>query len=492
MTDDTRLKILVVATEVVPFAKEGGVADVIGSLPKELAALGHDVRIFLPRYGTIDRAYWALKPTGVVRTLYMAGFDQHVSILQTTLPDSPIIVYLLEHEWFFGRHQRLYLGLDQHDEQLRFLLFCRGLLDALPQLGFAPDIIHLNDWQTAPSAAYLRTTYRHLLQKGATRIVYTVHNLQYQGRWDPSILYEAGLDPASVFTANGLEFWGDVNWMKAGIMYADVITTVSHRYAEEIQTLDYGWGLDEALFQRHPRIFGIPNGLDWDAWNPATDSNLAAQYTPEQALAAKARNRSALRQEFGLPEDSALPLVGIVSRLVDQKGFDLIAEIAAELRELPLQLLVLGTGHPRYEQLFRDLAASTANVRVYIGFDVALSHRIYAGADFFLMPSAFEPGGLGQLIALRYGTLPIVHATGGLADTVTDLDADATGGNGFSFTPYKSSALLDALRRALRLYAKRTRWSTLVARAMAYDSRWSASARAYSDLYRRVLKLPPV
>ena len=492
MTNDTRLKILVVATEVVPFAKEGGVADVIGSLPKELAALGHDVRIFLPRYGTIDRAYWALRPTGVMRTLYMAGFDQTVSILQTTLPDSPVIVYLLDHEWFFGRHQRLYLGLDQHDEQLRFLLFCRGLLDALPQLGFAPDIIHLNDWQTAPCAAYLRATYRHLLQKGATRVVYTVHNLQYQGRWDPSILYEAGLEPASVFIANGLEFWGDVNWMKAGIMYADVVTTVSRRYAEEIQTLDYGWGLDEVLFQRHPRIFGIPNGLDWDAWNPATDSYLAAQYSAADALPAKARNRTALRQEFGLSDDPALPLVGIVSRLVDQKGFDLIAEIAAELRELPLQLVVLGTGHPRYEQLFRDLASSSANIRAHIGFDVALSHRIYAGADFFLMPSAFEPGGLGQLIALRYGTLPIVHATGGLADTVTDLDTDSKNGNGFSFTPYEASALLDALRRALRLYEKRTRWSTLVKRAMAYDSRWSASARAYSDLYGRVLKLPPV
>src|SRR6266699_2180830 len=388
--NDTRFKILMVSTEAVPFVKEGGVADVMGSLPKELAALGHQVCLFLPRYGTIDPTRWRLQSTGVVRTIYMAGFDQTVSILQTTLPDSPVIVYLLDHEWFFGRHQRLYLGLDQHDEQLRFLLFCRGLLDALPQLGFAPDIIHLNDWQTAPCAAYLRTTYRHLLQKGATRVVYTVHNLQYQGRWDPSILYEAGLEPASVFIANGLEFWGDVNWMKAGIMYADVVTTVSRRYAEEIQTLDYGWGLDE------------------DAWNPATDSYLAAQYSAADALPAKARNRTALRQEFGLSDDPALPLVGIVSRLVDQKGFDLIAEIAAELRELPLQLVVLGTGHPRDERLFRDLASSSANIRAHIGFDIALSHRIYAGADFFLMPSAFEPGGLGQLIALRYGTLPIV------------------------------------------------------------------------------------
>jgi len=481
-----------VAAEAVPFAKEGGVADVIGSLPKELAALGHDVRIFLPRYGTIDPAYWALKPTGVARTFFMAGFEQTVSIWQATLPDSPVIVYLLEHEWFFGRHQQLYLGQDQFDEQLRFLVFCRGLLDTLPHLDFDPDIIHLNDWQTAPCAAYLRTNYRYLLQRGATRIVYTVHNLQYQGRWSPSILPEAGLDPANVFNANGLEFWGDVNWMKGGIMYADVITTVSRRYAEEIQTLDNGWGLDETLFQRHPRIFGIPNGLDWDAWNPATDNNLAAQYSAEKALPAKLRNRSALRREFGLPEDPDLPVVGIVSRLVDQKGFDLIAEIAADLRELPLQLVVLGTGHPSYEQLFRDLAASTGNVRVLIGFDIALSHRIYAGADFFLMPSAFEPGGLGQLIALRYGTLPIVHATGGLADTVTDLDADPNTGNGFSFTAYESPALLDALRRALRLYAQRDRWPALVARAMAYDSRWSASARAYSDLYERVLRLPPM
>ncbi len=328
------------------------------------------------------------------------------------------------------------------------------------------------------------------MRQGATRIVYTVHNLQYQGRWDPSILGEAGLDPARVFNSSGLEFWGDVNWMKAGIQYADVVTTVSHRYAEEIQTLDYGWGLDEVLFQRHPRIFGIPNGLDWDAWNPATDVDLVEQYSAAEATTAKAHNRTALRQEFGLPDDPDVPVVGIVSRLVDQKGFDLIAEISAELRELPLQLVVLGTGHPRYEQVFSELSKNTGNVRARIGFDVALSHRIYAGADFFLMPSAFEPGGLGQLIALRYGTLPIVQATGGLADTVTDLDANPSTGNGFSFTPYAASALLDALRRALRHYAERDRWPSLVARAMAYDSRWSASARAYSQLYRRVLRLP--
>jgi starch synthase len=204
------------------------------------------------------------------------------------------------------------------------------------------------------------------------------------------------------------------------------------------------------------------------------------------------RNRTALRQEFGLSDDPGLPVVGIVSRLVDQKGFDLIAEIAAELCELPLQFVVLGTGHQRYEQLFRELATSTDNVRVRIGFDAALSRRIYAGSDFFLMPSAFEPGGLGQLIALRYGTLPIVHATGGLADTVTDLDADPSTGNGISFTPYAASALLDALRRALRLYAERERWPGLVTRAMAYDSRWSTSARAYSQIYQRVLRLPPI
>ncbi len=492
MTNDTCFKILMVATEAVPFAKEGGVADVIGSLPKELAALGHQVCLFLPRYGTIDPTRWALQPSGVVRPLSMAGLDRTVSIWQTMLPDSAVTVYLLDEEELFGQYQRIYLGLDQPEEQRRFLLFCRGVLEALPRLGIAPDIIHLHDWQTAPCAAYLRTTYRHLLRHGAARIVYTVHNLQYQGRWDPSILEEAGLDRARVFIPEGLEFWGDVNWMKAGIVYADVVTTVSHRYAEEIQTLDYGWGLDEVLFQRHPRLFGIANGLDWHAWNPTTDGDLAVTYTALEAPAAKVRNRTALRQEFGLPDDPDMPVVGIVSRLVDQKGFDLLAEIADELCVLPLQLVVLGTGHPRYELLFRELATRTGNIGARIGFDVALSHRIYAGADFFLMPSAFEPGGLGQLIALRYGTLPIVHATGGLADTVTDLDADPSGGNGLSFTPYTASALLAALHRALRLYAQRDRWPGLTARAMAYDSRWSASARAYSQLYGRVLGLPPL
>ncbi len=490
MTNDARSKILLVATEAVPFAKEGGVADVLGSLPKELAALGHDVRIFLPHYGSIDSARWGLQPTGVIRSFFLSGWNQTIFISQATLPNSSVIVYFLAHEGFFGRYQQLYLGLDQRDEQRRFLLFCRGLLEALPQLGFAPDIIHLNDWQTAPCAAYLRTTHRHLLRRGATRIIYTIHNLQYQGRWDPSILDEVGLDRANVFTHIGLEFWGDVNWMKAGIVYSDAITTVSRRYAEEIQTLDYGWGLDEVLFQRHTRIYGIPNGLDWLEWNPATDTTISAQYTPEDATLAKKNNRSALREEFGLPDDPDIPLIGIVSRLVDQKGFDLLAAIAPVLSNLPLQLVVLGTGHPHYEQLFRELAASTPNVRAHIGFDVVLSHRIYAGTDLFLMPSAFEPGGLGQLIALRYGSIPIVHATGGLADTVTDYDANPEHGNGFSFSEYAPEPLLDTLERALKRYAEKDGWNVLVERAMAYDSRWSASARTYSDLYGRVLRLP--
>jgi starch synthase len=488
----SNLKVLLVATEAAPLAKEGGVADVIGSLPKDLAALGHDVRIFIPRYGAIDPARWSLQPTGVVRTVPLAGAGERVTIFQTTLPSVPVPVYLLDHEALFGRHQRIYLGLDQRDEQRRFLLFCRGLLEALPDLDFLPDILHLNDWQTAPCAAYLRTTHRPLLRQGQTRIVYTIHNLQYQGRWDPSILGDAGLDPAQVFTPQGLAFGTDVNWMKAGIVYADVLTTVSRRYAEEIQTLDYGWGLDEVLFGRRPRLFGIPNGIDWDTWNPATDPHLAVRYTPAEAVAAKQRNRAVLRQEFGLPDERDLPLVGIVSRLVDQKGFDLLAEIADRLGQMPLQLVVLGTGHSRYEQLFQDLAAITANVRARIGFDIALSHRIYAGSDFFLMPSAFEPGGLGQLIALRYGTLPVVHATGGLADTVTDLDADPERGNGISFTAYAAPALLDALYRALRRYTDQAHWADLVAQAMAYDSRWSASAQAYSALYHRVLRLPPM
>jgi starch synthase len=491
MTDEKHLKILVVAAEAVPFAKEGGVADVIGSLPRELAALGHDVRVFMPRYGSIDPVYWNLRPTGVTRALPMAGTHRTFTILQTTLPeDASVMVYFFDQAEYFGWHQRIYFGLDQRDEQRRFLLFCRGLLDSLQPLGFAPDIIHLNDWQTAPCAAYLRTSYRHLLRQGLTRVVYTIHNLQYQGRWDVSILNEAALDPARVFLATGLEFWGDVNWMKGGIVYSDIVTTVSRRYAEEIQTLDHGWGLDEVLFQRSSRLFGIPNGLDWDIWNPATDGELTVQYTASDALPARERNRTALRREFELPDDPALPLLGIVSRLVDQKGFDLIAEIAAELCDLPLQLVVLGTGHARYEQLFRELATSTANVRVRLGFDAALSHRIYAGADFFLMPSAFEPGGLGQLIALRYGTLPIVHATGGLADTITDLDTEPERGNGISFTPYTANTLLDALRRALRLYAERERWPELIARAMTYDSHWSASAHAYGQLYQRALRLP--
>jgi starch synthase len=280
--------------------------------------------------------------------------------------------------------------------------------------------------------------------------------------------------------------------MKAGITYADAVTTVSRRYAEEIQTLDQGWGLDELLARRRSRLFGIPNGIDWDAWNPATDRALTARYSTARAVKAKHANRAAVRAEFGLADDPAVPLVTMVTRLVDQKGLDLLTGIAAELRGLPLHLIVLGAGQPEYESWLSNLSATSPNVRARIGYDADLSRRLYAGGDFFLMPSAFEPGGLGQLIALRYGTVPIARATGGLADTITDVDADPDhgNGNGISFADYTPAALLEALRRALRLHADGARWAPLPARAMAYDSRWSASARAFADLYRRMLRLP--
>jgi starch synthase len=486
-----RLTIMMVATEAAPFAKEGGVADVMGSLPKELAALGHEVYLFLPRYGSIDPERWGLQRTGLVRAVLLGGRDYIVRVLRGALPDSPVTVFFLDSPEFFGRYQKLYLGQEQREEQRRFILFCRSLLELFPALGITPNILHLNDWQTAPIAAYLRTSYSYLIRHGTPRIAYTIHNLQYQGRWDPSILDEAGLERARVFIPPGLEFWGDVNWMKAGINYADVITTVSHRYAQEIQTLDDGWGLDEVLFQRHPRVFGIPNGIDWEAWNPETDRDIPARYTAEHVRAAKPVDRAALCEEFGLPDEPGQPLIGIVSRLVDQKGFDLIAALAAELRELPLRMVVLGTGHAGYEQLFRELSASSRNIRARIGFDVALSHRIYAGADFFLMPSRFEPGGLGQLIAMRYGTVPIVRATGGLADTVTDVDERPDVGTGLSFMEYTPAALLETLRRALALYADPERMEGAILRAMRYNSTWVASARQYVDLYQRMLGLPP-
>lgn len=484
------MKILLVATEAAPLAKEGGVADVIGSLPKALAELGHDVRVFIPRYGGVDPGRWGLRWVGIERAFPLGHSVETVGVWEGALPDSPVPVYLLEHEASFGRSARLYLGLDQPEEQRRFLVFCRGLLEVLPALGYAPDVFHLNDWQTAPCAAYLRTTHRHLLRQGAARMVYTIHNLQYQGRWDPSILDLAGLERSWVFGPEGLEYWGDVNWMKAGIVYADAVTTVSRRYAEEIQTLDQGWGLDEVLARRHSRLFGIPNGIDWEAWNPATDGDIAVTYLPATAASGKQRNRAALRRELNLPSPRLTPVVGMVTRLVDQKGIDLLAALAHELPRLPLQLVVLGAGHKSYEELFTELGAASPNIRAVIGFNAPLSHRIYAGSDLFLMPSAFEPGGLGQLIAMRYGTVPLVRATGGLADTVRDVDADPAGGNGFRFEGYEADALLAALKRALARYADREAWHALVRRAMAHDSRWSASARAYAELYGRVLRLP--
>ena len=360
MAQGKKLRIAMVATEAVPFAKEGGVADVMGSLPKELAALGHDVRIFLPRYGVIDPAGAAgADDTASTERARSGGLRHQVRLSRRHCPirRSPSTCWSTRSS--LARHQRIYLGQDQRDEQRRFVLFCRGLLEDPARARLRP--------RHHPPQRLADRPLRRLSAHAAIAIccgaapaasIYTVHNLQYQGRWDPSILDEAGLDRAQRLHAAGLEFWGDVNWMKAGIIYADAVTTVSRRYAEEIQTLDYGWGLDEVLFQRHARVFGIPNGIDWEAWNPADRPRPGRALHRGGCADGKARNRAALRQEFGLPDEPDVPLIGIVSRLVDQKGFDLMAEIADALRDLPLQLVVLGTGQPRYEQLFRDLSAA--------------------------------------------------------------------------------------------------------------------------------------
>lgn len=477
------MKILFVASEVAPFAKTGGLADVTGSLPKELKRLGHDVRIFLPLYKEVEAGEAPIRKIRKSVEVSLGG-EMHKGFLrQSSLADIP--VYLIENRQFF--HRDFLYGTskgDYPDNARRFAFFCRGALDLLKKVDFRPDIIHCHDWQTALIPVLLRYEMSGDLFFSTTAVIHTIHNLAYQGIFPQAALAELGLDQ-SYFTIDRLEYYGGVNLMKGAILAADLVSTVSETYCREILTAEQGCGLEGVLQLRRDDVWGILNGLDYDEWNPAADSHVFRQFS-SSSLAGKAADKKGLQRLLGLEERADVPLVGMVSRLVAQKGFDLVAELLPRLAGENIQVAILGTGEGKYLRLFNNTRMlGTSNVSLSVGFDPSLARKVYAGSDMFLMPSHFEPCGLGQLIALRYGAVPVVRKTGGLADTIIDGQDNPAEANGFSFTDYTAASLWEAMVRAIEAWRDRREWKRMMVRGMTADFSWRRSAEKYVDLYRR-------
>ncbi|OPZ85567.1 MAG: Glycogen synthase [bacterium ADurb.Bin429] len=479
------MKILYASAEVVPFAKTGGLADVAGALPKVLAAQGHDVRIVLPRYGSIDGEKYGLRPVTPAFRIPHGNETIEVSIeASDAIPG--VTTYFLRDDYLFDRDS-LY---GQADDDHRFVAYSRAILEMLPYLGWTPDVINCNDWHTGLVPVYLKTLFAN--RPGYTNIatLYTIHNLAYQGQFSPHIMELAGL-PRELFTWDKLEFYGGFNFMKAGLMYADALSTVSETYAEEIQTPEFGERLDGVLTYRKDNLYGILNGIDYHEWSAVTDGFIPAHFSAND-LSGKAEDKAELQQEMGLPDEPDTALFGIVSRLSSQKGLDLLEEVLPPmLDELPMQVVILGTGDAHYHDMLERLAkAHPDKLAIALKFDNALAHRIYAASDFFLMPSRYEPCGLGQLISLAYGTIPVVRATGGLADTVKEFKGNGRGkGNGFVFTDYTPEALTEAIIRALKCYMDvKGCWDKVVQNAFACDFSWESSAKKYVKVYKAAMK----
>jgi starch synthase len=463
------VQIVFAAAEAAPYAKVGGLADVAGSLPQALAALGHDVTLYLPLHRTIDRAKYQVTDRAPSRSVQYGKAKSRVAY-PSVVRDGVRVVFV-RNDQRLGR-DRVY---GEADDAKRYAFFCRAVFEDLRDS--PPDVVHAHDWHAALLVPLIART-RALV---ATSTVFTIHNLAYQGRTDASVLALIGLPRARL----PIEGRTEANPMARAIVTADIVSTVSERYSKEILTDEFGEGLQGLLRERRRRLFGIVNGIDTVAFDPATDRHIAARYSADDP-SGKSVCKAALQKEGGLVTDPRAPIFGVVGRLVEQKGIDLLTAVAPKLLDSGGQLVVLGTGDPAYDAKWKALASRYAGkLWLTLGFDAALAQRIYAGSDLFLMPSRFEPCGLGQLISFRYGTIPVVHEVGGLAETVRDVDRDGARGNGFSFADYSPTAFDDAIARALRRYrAGAEVWTEVVRRVMREDHSWGASAKRYALLYK--------
>lgn len=477
------MHIVFAASECVPFAKTGGLADVVGALAPEMAKLGHEVSVYLPLYARV-RPFLEGELKYAIRsiTIPFEYYNRFVGIVDGGLREG-VQNYFVDCPELFDR-QELYgtRSGDYPDNAERFGLFCRAVLEATKQLG-VPDVFHVHDWQAAMVPVYLRTVYAAdpVLQSAA--VVLTIHNAGYQGKFPP-ITTQRLLLPWDLFTLDKLEQFDRFNFLKGGLVFSEILTTVSRKYAEEIQTAEFGEQLDTVLRSRAADLRGILNGVDYEKWDPATDGSLAAHYSAED-LAGKAACRADLLHAFGMDNvKPETPIIGIVSRFATQKGFDLVQQIAAQLTEREVVVVALGTGEPIYEKFFRDWAFwHKGNVAVQVRYDDALAHKIEAGADIFLMPSKYEPCGLNQIYSLKYGTVPVVRATGGLDDTIEEWNAEKGIGTGFKFYGYDARDLLAAVDRALAAFKDKAGWTRLMRNGMAQNYSWEQPAREYAAVY---------
>jgi starch synthase len=463
-----------VSSEAAPWAKTGGLGDVVAALPAALAAVGDEAAVVIPRYGGIDlkgaRRVWENAPV----FLGPARFDVSIYLAPEEFP-----LYLVDCPPLFDRGG-IYGegGADYPDNHVRFAVLARAALTVARFL-FRPDIFHCHDWQAGLLPVYLKSTFSHDPTFLGVGTLFTIHNLGYQGLFPKAALAETDLDPA-LYTLSGLEFFGQVNYLKGGIAFSDALNTVSPTYAREIQTPEYGFGLDGVLRARASALSGILNGVDYREWNPENDPLIPARYSAAD-LKGKRACKQQLLAEFDLPATAMdAPLIGVISRFTGQKGIGLIAQVAGDIVSEGMCLVAQGSGEPEYENLFARLAAQyPGRIAVHIGYDNSRAHRIEAGADVFLMPSQYEPCGLNQMYSLKYGTVPVVRATGGLNDTIEET-------TGFKFVEYSGRALLAAVRLAGRAFSDRPVWEAMVRRGMQQDFSWSRSAAAYSGLYRNL------
>lgn len=472
------LKILMAASEAMPFAKTGGLADVLGSLPLELNKQGADVRVIMPNYATIPQQLRDKITHNCYIYVDLGWRHLYCGLKQAEY--NGVIYYFIDNEYYFGR-ENLY---GYNDDCERYAFFCKAVLAVIPYLCFTPDIIHCHDWQSGMIPVLLEAGYRSLKQYESMSTIFTIHNLRYQGVYGIDEMKDWFSLEDSYFTSDKLEFFNSGNFLKGGLVYSHKITTVSETYAKEIKNPFYGEHLDGLLNARSNDLYGIVNGIDYEEFDPKTDQMIYFNYGKTN-LKSKRANKLALQKELGLEVNEDIPMIGLISRLVDQKGLDLIECVLEEILKENVQFVVLGTGDHKYEHLFGwAMHIHPGKVSANIKFDNKLAHRIYAASDFFLMPSLFEPCGLGQLISLRYGTLPIVRETGGLKDTVLSYNEETGEGNGFSFTNYNAHDMLHTIRRALTVYQHKTLRNKLIRAAMTCDYSWQSSAGKYMELYR--------
>jgi starch synthase len=470
------------ASEGVPFSKTGGLADVVGALPRALATQGHQVSVYLPRY----RQTKLTDPEIVVNSITVP-FDDRYRFCSVVAGgrQAGVRYYFVDYPPYFDRDALYGAAIgDYPDNAERFALFSRAVIEGSKIIG-APDVFHCHDWQAALVPILLRTLYVQDPAFHGTATVFTIHNMGYQGLFPPEILPLLML-PWDLFTITKMEFFGQVNFLKGALVYSDYVTTVSRKYSQEIQTTEYGFGLEGVLRNRAATVTGILNGVDYDLWNPATDKFIAAPYSPTD-LTGKAKDKLDLLATFGMTNaDAKLPVIGIVSRFAAQKGFDLIAQVMDRLAREDMILVVLGTGDKDYEEMFLRLQKLfPQKIAVKVAYDNVLAHKIEAGADMFLMPSRYEPSGLNQIYSLKYGTVPIVRATGGLDETIEPWDARTGKGTGFKFFEYSGESLLLTVRAALQAFRDEASWQVLMRNGMSRDFSWATSAREYVKVYER-------